>query len=178
MIITSMSYYEIRHFDRIKYFENNFSLKNYRLIQILNFKIWFNENNGYIIQFEDFNLAWSNIPEKLRLNLKLRSKTLPKIEHITFGPDDIWWIAFQDGSSSWSSNIPRCFHPFLNKMKCLVLDPMSHCNYFVFKSDGGMTWSVDDRFSALVHVRTDGSVHYINPQTIRYTQNSISRMLN
>lgn len=140
-------------------------------------KIWFSENNGYIVQFEDLNLVWKNIPNDLRHILKNRSTSLPKLQHLTFGPLNNWWISYQDGSSSSSSHLPFFIKQSLNKTKCLVLDPITYQYYFIFQKNGLLTWNGNNHFNQDINEKKNNDILYINPTIIRYTQKNISSKL-
>ncbi|CAF1198967.1 unnamed protein product [Adineta steineri] len=144
------------------------------------FKLWFSgddddEDAGYILQYSDLSLSWNNIPRDFHNKLNGRQKSLAAVKNITFGPDNTWWVSFQDDTAGWSSQIPRHIGTQLKHTKCLVLDPQDEDNYFIFKDNGSLTWQVNDDFDDDINEKDDNDdIIYINPQRVRYTQISIS----
>ncbi|CAF0846477.1 unnamed protein product [Adineta steineri] len=145
------------------------------------FKLWFNDddddddNASYILQYSDLSLSWNSIPNDFHNKLNGRQKSLPVVKNITFGPDNTWWVSFQDDTARSSSQIPRHIGTQLKHTKCLVLDPQDEDNYFIFKDNGSLTWQVNDDFDDDINEKEeDDDVVYMNPHRIRYTQKSIS----
>jgi hypothetical protein len=140
-------------------------------------KLWFNDKDGYILQYEDLSLAWDNIPIDFHNKLNGRQKSLPKVKNVTFGPRDTWWVSFQDGTARSSQDLPSHIKQQLIQTECLVLDPVNKENYFIFEKNGDFKWQVNDDFDDDMNDSDeDDDVHYIDPQCIRYTQTSINRM--
>jgi len=102
-----------------------------------------------------------------------RQKSLSKVENITFGSNDTWWVSFQDDTARWSQDLPSDVNQHLMRTKCLVLDPVDEQNYFIFHNNGNYDWQVNDDFDDDMN---DSGFCYMDPQFIRYTQTSINRM--
>lgn len=98
------------------------------------------------------------------------------MKNITFGPHDTWWVSFQDDTAGWSENIPSYISEHLEQTTCLVLNPRDGHGYFIFKENGEFEWQVNDDFDDDMNDSEDDDICYIDPQTIRYTQTSISSM--
>ncbi|CAF1542264.1 unnamed protein product, partial [Rotaria sordida] len=138
------------------------------------YKLWFNDDNGYILQYDDLSFTWDNIPIDLRNKLNGRQKSLPKVKNITFGPRDTWWVSFQDDTARWSPRLPSHISKYLMKTVRLVLDPIDKDNYFIFKDNGNFIWQVNDDFDEDMKDNDENDdVCYIDPQSIRYTQTTI-----
>ncbi|UJR11862.1 hypothetical protein I4U23_016041 [Adineta vaga] len=144
------------------------------------YKLWFSDDDGYILQYADLSLSWNNIPRDFHNKLNRRKKTLTRVENITFGCDNTWWVSFDDGTACWSQNIPSYINKHLKHTKYFVLDPYDRNNYYIFKEDGSSMWQVNDDFDDDINEEEEDDnddVVYINPRRIRYTQTSISRTL-
>ncbi|CAF1155924.1 unnamed protein product [Adineta ricciae] len=141
----------------------------------LPYKVWFNSNNGYVIQDDALKCSWESVPFDFHNKLNGRQKSLPKVSDIAFGPNDTWWVSFQDETARWSPDLPSYIVRQLNKTKYLVLDPMDHTNYFMVKDNGSFEWQVNDDFDNDMNNDDDeDDVIYMDPKDIRYTQTSIS----
>lgn len=141
-------------------------------------QFWFNEKNGYVLQYDDLTLSWDEIPIDFHHKLNGRRKSLPKVKHITFGPNDTWWVSFQDDTAHWSSDIPAYISKRLMHTGCLVLDPMDEDNYFIFGDNDNFKWKVSEDFDdAMNDSGEDEDICYMNKNDVRYTQTSIKGML-
>lgn len=142
-------------------------------------KLWFTDSDGYVLQYDDLSLSWDNIPNDFHNKLNGRQKSLAKVENITFGPKDTWWVSFQDSTARWSSYLPSFIDKHLKETKCLVLNPTYKRAFFIFKENGQFEWQVNDDFDNDMddNDETD-NILYMDPQHIRYTQTSINRMSN
>lgn len=140
-------------------------------------KLWFNDDNGYVLQYDDLTLGWDEMPIDFHNKLNGRQKSLPKVKHITFGPNDTWWVSFQDDTAHWSSDIPSYISKYLKHTTCLVLDPVDEDNYFIFEDNDSYNWQVSKDFSAAMNDSgEDEDICYMNAEDIRYTQSSIKGM--
>lgn len=127
------------------------------------------------MQFDDFNVFWKNISNDLQDLLKNRSKSSSKIQNLTFGPNNTWWISYFDNSSSSSSYLPTHIKQQLIKTKVLILDPVTYQNYFIFQKTGLLTWHGSHHFNRIINEKKDNDIFFLNPQNIRYTQTTINR---
>ncbi len=124
-------------------------------------KLWLNDDNGYVLQYEDFSLYWNNIPIDFHNKLNGRQKSLPKVKNITFGSSDTWWVSFQDDTARWSQDLPPYINKHLMRTECLVLDPVDEQNYLIFQDNGNFKWRVNDDFDDAMN---DSGFCYMDPR--------------
>lgn len=112
------------------------------------------------------------------MTLKTRPKSSSKLQHLTFGPENTWWISFHDNHSIWSNNLPAHIkqHLHLHEIKYLVLDPMTSENHFICQTNGLHIWCGKyNQFNRISNETTNNNIICLNPKMIRYTQTTISR---
>lgn len=54
------------------------------------------------------SMWWSGLPKQLDNKLRGRQKSLPPPRHVAIGPNDLYYVKFEDGSSQWSGSLADC----------------------------------------------------------------------
>lgn len=62
---------------------------------------------SYYIRWEDGSQEWSGIPRKLDNLLRGREKSRsPLVKFLRLGPEDFWFVMYENGKYQWSPNLP------------------------------------------------------------------------
>ena len=65
-------------------------------------RVEFGENGAWLIQFTDMSTEWVGIPETMGNKIRSRNPRLPSPSKFALGPNQTWFLGFEDGSCDWS----------------------------------------------------------------------------